>query len=59
MKTEVKKNPGRKQRIEEKEKNAVMRGPRIPGAKVVEDKKTKQNSRARLKEKLHKQTDTE
>jgi hypothetical protein len=49
MKSRKKKNPGKKTRKEEKEITDVKRGARIPLQKVVEDKKSKQKKRSRLK----------
>ena len=53
MKIEKKKNPGIKHKKEAKQINDTKRGARIPLNKVVEDKKTKQKKRSRLKEDLH------
>lgn len=53
MKLQTKKNPGIKQRTEEKEINDTKRGAKIPLSKVVIDKKQKQKKRSRLKADLH------
>lgn len=39
LKNAVKKNPGKKRREEEKELRNTLRGERVPGTKVVTDKR--------------------
>ncbi len=46
-----KKNPGKERRMEEKKLNSALRGARIPGARIVKDKRNDETKK-RMKQEI-------